>query len=413
MENLSELKKKIEKIFSNLFSNAFKYTPSGGHIGVSVTKGEKPGFLRFTVSNSGAEISEETKTNIFEAFSRGGMKPRIGSSSGLGLAIVKQLVDVIGGTIEMKSENFIVSFILDIPSPEVRADKSESDEDSAYEYAASEVDELVSETGRDDSDKTMHERKRWSIVLIEDDRGFRNYLSDRLSEDYNVYAESNGRDGIARAEKTAPDIIITDLIMPEADGFEVCRELRANIKTSHIPIVMLSGLGNSGDNRTKALEAGANVFLDKPVDLSYLKQQIKAFLKSREDMKNLYSKRYIAEPSKLVISSVDDKLLQKAMDCIERNMDNSDYDVDSFIRDMAMGRTLLYEKINRLTGMSIKEFIMDMRLKRAAQLMKDSDLNVSEISFKTGFANPKYFSICFKRHFGLTPTEFKKNSSED
>lgn len=403
----------IEKIFSNLFSNAFKYTPSGGHIGVSVTEGEKPGFLRFTVSNSGAEISEETKTNIFEAFSRGGMKPEVGSSSGLGLAIVKQLVDVIGGTIEMKSENFIVSFILDIPSPEVRADKSESDEDSAYEYAASEVDELVSETGRDDSDKPTLERKRWSIVLIEDDRDFRNYLSDRLSEDYNVYAESNGRDGIARAEKMVPDIIITDLIMPEADGLEVCRELRANIKTSHIPIVMLSGLGNSGDNRTKALEAGANVFLDKPVDLSYLKQQIKAFLKSREDMKNLYSKRYIAEPSKLVISSVDDKLLQKAMDCIERNMDNSDYDVDSFIRDMAMGRTLLYEKINRLTGMSIKEFIMDMRLKRAAQLMKDSDLNVSEISFKTGFANPKYFSICFKRHFGLTPTEFKKSSSED
>lgn len=398
----------VEKIFGNLFSNAFKYTPSGGHIGVTVTDSEKPGDVKFIVSNTGAEISGEEKAHLFEAFSKSSVKPETGTSNGLGLAIVKQLVDAVGGNIELNSENFIVSFIVDLPAPPVKEDSVAASEESAYEYASSEVDELVNESGSEEADKSQHDRKRWSLVIMEDDGDFRNYLADRLSEDYNVYAEPNGADGIARAEKTSPDIIITDLIMPEADGFEVCRKLRANIKTSHIPIVMLSGVGNDDDNRTRALQAGANVFIDKPVDMAYLKQQIKAMLKYMEDMKNLYSKRYIAEPSKITISSVDDNLLKKAIDCIERNMDNSEYDVDAFIGDMAMGRTLLYEKINRLTGMSIKEFIKDMRLKRAAQLMKDSDLTISEISFKTGFTNPKYFSVCFKRHFGLTPTEFKK-----
>ena len=156
-------------------------------------------------------------------------------------------------------------------------------------------------------------------------------------------------------------------MMPEADGFEVCRSLRSNIKTSHIPVIMLSALGKNTENKIKALECGANVFIDK-------------------------------------------ELLKKAMNYIERNMDNSDYNVDSFVSDMSIGRTLLYQKINDITGMSIKEFIMDVRLKRSAQLLRESDLTISEISVLTGFANPKYFSICFKRHFELTPSEFKKKS---
>ena len=133
-------------------------------------------------------------------------------------------------------------------------------------------------------------------------------------------------------------------------------------------------------------------------------------IRSQQELKERYSKKYIAEPSKITISSMDEELLKKAMNYIERNMDNSDYNVDSFVSDMSIGRTLLYQKINDITGMSIKEFIMDVRLKRSAQLLRESDLTISEISVLTGFANPKYFSICFKRHFELTPSEFKKKS---
>ena len=234
-----------------------------------------------------------------------------------------------------------------------------------------------------------HDRKACNIVVIEDDPNLRSYLEQRLSKHYNVYTAANGSEGIAKAERICPQIVITDLMMPEADGFEVCRSLRSNIKTSHIPVIMLSALGKNTENKIKALEC---------------------LIRTQQELKERYSKKYIAEPSKITISSMDEELLKKAMNYIERNMDNSDYNVDSFVSDMSIGRTLLYQKINDITGMSIKEFIMDVRLKRSAQLLRESDLTISEISVLTGFANPKYFSICFKRHFELTPSEFKKKS---
>jgi len=255
-----------------------------------------------------------------------------------------------------------------------------------------------------------HDRKACNIVVIEDDPNLRSYLEQRLSKHYNVYTAANGSEGIAKAERICPQIVITDLMMPEADGFEVCRSLRSNIKTSHIPVIMLSALGKNTENKIKALECGANVFIDKPFDMDFLLKQVANLIRSQQELKERYSKKYIAEPSKITISSMDEELLKKAMNYIERNMDNSDYNVDSFVSDMSIGRTLLYQKINDITGMSIKEFIMDVRLKRSAQLLRESDLTISEISVLTGFANPKYFSICFKRHFELTPSEFKKKS---
>jgi len=199
-------------------------------------------------------------------------------------------------------------------------------------------------------------------------------------------------------------------MMPEADGFDVCRKLRSNIKTSHIPIVVLSALGKNTENKIKALESGANVFIDKPFDMDYLLKQVDNLIKNQNELKASYSKKYIAEPAKITISSTDEDLLKRAMEHIEKNIGNIDYNVESFVSDMGIGRTLLYQKINDILGMSIKEFIMDIRLKRGAQLLEQSDLTVSEISYSIGFNNPKYFSICFKKQFGLTPTEFRKKS---
>ena len=216
-----------------------------------------------------------------------------------------------------------------------------------------------------------------------------------------------GDDGIAKVEKIMPHIVVTDLFMPGADGFEVCRSIRSDIKTSHIPIIMLSAAGETKNAKIDAFENGATVFMDKPVDIDVLLKQIDNLIKRQALLKNLYSKKYVAEPSKLTISSMDDELMRKAVSFIEQNMENEYYGVDDFVSDMAIGRTRLYQKITDLTGMSIKEFILDIRLKRAGQLLRESEYTVAEISTMTGFANPKYFSVCFKRHFGQTPTEFK------
>lgn len=410
----------IEKIFTNLFSNAIKYASENGYVGVRIypaRQDQRPEsappaagteYIAFTVTNTGAEIPDDKKEAIFESFNHlSDRRPQFESSSGLGLAIVKELVGNLNGTITLRSGNSKVAFTVVLPFT-LNAEKTDSAAES-YEYTVSEIDNLLTESDVM-APNDRHDRKACNIVVIEDDPNLRSYLEQRLSKHYNVYTAANGSEGIAKAERICPQIVITDLMMPEADGFEVCRSLRSNIKTSHIPVIMLSALGKNTENKIKALECGANVFIDKPFDMDFLLKQVANLIRTQQELKERYSKKYIAEPSKITISSMDEELLKKAMNYIERNMDNSDYNVDSFVSDMSIGRTLLYQKINDITGMSIKEFIMDVRLKRSAQLLRESDLTISEISVLTGFANPKYFSICFKRHFELTPSEFKKKS---
>lgn len=411
----------IEKIFTNLFSNAIKYTVESGYVGVKIKKiseveasqlmpqiDNSAEYLSFAITNTGSEIAEDKKETIFKSFSRlSSGRPAFEESTGLGLAIVKELVTTLNGSILLDSADSKVTFTIVLPFF-AYADERDNDEVS-YNYTISEIENILVET----EEVNLHDkrsRKAYNIVLVEDDPTLRNYMEERLSEFYNVYTASNGNEGIEKAERIFPQLVITDLMMPEANGFDVCHNLRSNIKTSHIPIVVLSALGKNTGNKIKALEAGANVFIDKPFDMDYLLKQVDNLIKNQNEMKELYSKKYIAEPSKITISSADEELLKKAMEHIEQNIDNIEYNVDSFVSDMGIGRTLLYQKINDILGMSIKEFIMDIRLKRGAQLLEESDLTISEISDRIGFNNPKYFSICFKKHFELTPTEFRKKS---
>ncbi|MDU1890359.1 MAG: response regulator [Dysgonomonas sp.] len=413
----------IEKIFTNLFSNAIKYTTENGYVGVriyeanheevinlasSINSENHIKYISITITNTGAEIPDDKKDIIFESFNRlTSHRPVFEESTGLGLAIVKELVESLNGTITLNSNNSKVSFTVVLPFA-LNTEKPDSGIVS-YDYTVSEIDNLLVESEEIDLHDKQN-RKAYNIVVIEDDPNLRSYMEQRLSEHYNVYTAANGNEGITKVEKIYPQIVITDLMMPEADGFDVCHSLRSNIQTSHIPIIVLSALGKNTENKIKALESGANVFIDKPFDMDFLLKQVRNLIKNQNELKELYSKKYIAEPSKITFSSMDEELLKKAMEQIEHNISNPDYNVETFVSDMGIGRTLLYQKINDIVGMSIKEFIMDIRLKRSAQLLKESDFTISEIADMTGFNNPKYFSICFKKHFELTPTEFKKKS---
>jgi len=411
----------IEKIFTNLFSNAIKYTTEKGFVGVKIKKTSQEElaalglltkmhstYLSVAITNTGTAIPDDKKAAIFESFNRlASNKPAFENSTGLGLAIVKELVNYLEGKVTLHSDNSKVTFTVVLPftSDIVKTDNK----GGSYDYTISEISNILAES-EEINLRDKHVRKTYSIVVIEDDPSLRAYMEQRLSEHYNVYTSVNGHEGIAKTEKIFPQMVITDLMMPEADGFDVCRKLRSNIKTSHIPIVVLSALGKNTENKIKALESGANVFIDKPFDMDYLLKQVDNLIKNQNELKASYSKKYIAEPAKITISSTDEDLLKRAMEHIEKNIGNIDYNVESFVSDMGIGRTLLYQKINDILGMSIKEFIMDIRLKRGAQLLEQSDLTVSEISYSIGFNNPKYFSICFKKQFGLTPTEFRKKS---
>ena len=310
-----------------------------------------------------------------------------------------------GGAVKVEYGNAQVVFTVTLRLPEVQV--AGNDTSSSYSFVVSEVDSLIEELKVKEG-SVKHARKSTTVVVIDDNPELRAYLEAHLSVHYNVYTASDGAEGLEKVDKVHPQVVITDLMMDGTDGFAVCRSLRNSLGSSHIPVIVLSGDAN---NKVKALESGANVFIEKPFDMDHLLSQVEGLLRMQAEMREYYSKKFVAEPSKLVISSMDEALLSKAMQHIERNMDNTDYDVDEFVYDMAVGRTILYQKIKDITGMSIKEFILDIRLKRAAQLLKDSSLTVSEISDRTGFANPKYFSVCFKRRFDISPSDFKKQDN--
>lgn len=415
----------IEKILTNLFSNALKYTSGKGYVGVRIYQSTaeeqsrlaiepdllEREYISIEVLNTSIGFSEEQIAKLFTSFNRlSSYRPTFEESSGLGLAIVKELVDAIGGKIWMVNKTNKVSFTMMLP---LKKEAGSGDmQSNVYDYTISEIDEILLEAEEPEL-SPKNARKSTSILLIDDDSNLRNYLERRLSEKYNVYLASDGHEGIIKAEKIYPQLIITDLMMPNTNGFEVCNHLRQNFKTSHIPVIMISGMGDVNQNKTKALEHGATVFIDKPFEIEYLIQQMDTILKNQQEMREMYSKRLVVDPAKVTITSMDEELLIKAMKFIEQHMANPNYSVDDFVSDMNTGRTILYQKINDIVGMSIKEFILNIRLKRSAYLLEHADLTVAEVAYQTGFNNAKYFSVCFKKQFETSPSEYKKRFSTE
>jgi len=410
----------VEKILTNLFSNALKYTPNKGYVGVRIYSSgsdekqrlsaapdeQENEYISLEVLNSGDAFSEEQITTLFSSFNRlSSQRPTFEESSGLGLAIVKELVDVMGGKIWMHNKMDKISFSMILP---LKKQAGSGDMQwNVYDYTISEIDDILLDHTEPENAATTISKVN-SILLIEDDPSMRNYLEQRLAERFNVYTASDGLEGLTKAEKIYPQLIITDLVMPNRNGLEVCRSLRQNFKTSHIPIIMISGNTDDNHSKIKALENGASVFIDKPFDVDYLLQQIETILKNQKELKEKYSKRIQVDPSNVTVTSMDEELLIKAMKVIEENIANASYSVEDFVADMNVGRTILYQKIHDIVGMSIKEFILNIRLKRSAYLLEKSDLTVAEVAYQTGFNNAKYFSVCFRKQFEQSPSEFKK-----
>jgi signal transduction histidine kinase/ligand-binding sensor domain-containing protein/DNA-binding response OmpR family regulator len=415
-----------EKIFTNLFSNAVKYSPEGESVIFKIslssssdkvlldrnlTSNSEIQSLTFEIINTGVTIPPQEVERLFESFSNlSAGKTAFQESTGLGLSIAKELILALGGAIQPVVRRDEVVFRVIIPfyivNPEdLTVQENSGEENYTYPYTLSELKSLDKYPSSENPEEKKN-RQPHSLVIIEDDQSLKDYLVKELSREFSVYPAKNGYEGIELVKKINPQIVVTDLMMPEPDGFEVCKRLKNNLKTSHIPIIMLSATANP-NKRVASLKEGAAVFIEKPFDMDFLIQQIRNLIESRENLKALYSKRYVVEPSQVVITSVDEAFFKKAVAFVEDNIQNPAYDVESFVSDMATSRTLLYRKINHATGMSIKEFILDLRMKRAAQLLKDSHYNVSEIAVMAGYNDSKYFSTCFKKHYGMTPTEFK------
>ncbi|RRN77705.1 DNA-binding response regulator [Pseudoxanthomonas sp. SGD-10] len=250
------------------------------------------------------------------------------------------------------------------------------------------------------------------MLVVEDNQELRTFIVESLSGKYNLLEAADGQEGLEIAIKHLPDVVVSDVTMPNMDGNELSRHLKSNDVTSHIPVIMLTAMA-SHFNQVEGLQSGANVYLTKPFSIQLLELHIENLIKSGDALREKYSKQIMLTPRNVEVENPEEKFLNKLMQLVEDNMENPDFNVTLLVDKIGMSQTVLYKKIKALTGMAITDFIKSIRLKRAAQLLKQRKLNISEVAYSVGFNDRKYFSKEFKKQFGKSPSEFLDEEGEE
>ncbi len=383
---------KITKTVMNLLSNAVKYTPEGGKITVSLKyTGDK---VLISVADTGKGISANDKEHIFERFYRTSDKSDTTTGTGIGLSLVAEYVKLHDGTVEV-SDNTPCGSVFTIILP-YRNDPGEQTAPHRDEAADN------PESALPDAESTDNYRPK--ILFVDDNSDLTRFLKDEFENDFDVSCAADGVEALAATEKESFDVIVSDLMMPNMDGIQLCRHIKANPATVDIPFVMLTAK-HDVDSVIEGLTLGADEYITKPFNNAVLAIKIKRLtaLKQRGMRRTLIE----PSPSEIKITSLDEQLVEKAVKYVEDNMQRSDLTVEELSRGLGMSRVHLYKKLLALTGKTPVEFIRVMRLKRAAQYLRESQLTVAEIAYKLGFNNPKYFSKYFKEEFGISPSEYQ------
>jgi len=404
----------LEKVLFNLVSNAIKYTKSGGFVKIVLNPSKKADFLEISVIDSGIGIPEEHLSKIFDRFYHfGGNKDSFENGFGIGLSLTKNLIELHKGFITVTSEpgkgsNFTISLPLvgSIYLNEDKADKViwKTDFTSIVEsiekqMVNTQIDITNSEINNLDSTKAL-------VLIVDDNEELLQNISHYLSETYNVIVAQNGKIGFEMAFQHQPDIIVSDIVMPEMDGFELCFKIKNNINTSHIPVILLTARGDS-DSQYESIEIGADYFIPKPFNIKLLSLRIKKVIESREKLKKLFSSNQYSDLKEITTNSKDEQFMSKLMNHINVHIGEPDLKIDLIADSLGMSRSTFFRKIKSLTGTTGKEFVDSVRLKKAAQLLIESDQNISEIAYDIGHSSPLYFSKWFKSYYKMSPTEYK------
>lgn len=396
----------LELILSNLLSNAFKFTPDHGSITVRLE--EDVNYFILEVEDTGSGIPEDKQALIFDRFYQVN-NDYVGT--GIGLSLVKRLVDLHHGKIEVKSKPGEGSrFTVYFPQNEEVYDKAEIEtghDDNTVKIHQKSLDFILDESIKEDSDQVDTQISD-TLLIVEDNADVTEYLVERLSKHYHVYTASNGLEALDVLKDKEVDLILTDVMMPEIDGIKLCKSLKQNIKTCHIPVIILSARSNTED-QLQGLEVGADDYLPKPFTFSVLKAKIQNMLKSRRRTLEHYSKSLEIEPEKITFNAMDEELLKRAMKIVIDNLDNSEFSTDTFCSEMGMSRSNLHLKLKAITGESTIDFIKKIRFNEACKLLLDGRYNVAEVSTMVGFNTPSYFATSFKKYFGVLPTEYIKS----
>ena len=413
---------KLEKILNNLLSNAFKFTNEGGRVTVAASVRVQVGAgsdesLDIAVSNTGKGIPKDEQGKIFDRFyqAESGLKKE-GGGTGIGLALVYELVHLLHGYITVESEaDQETVFKVEIP-----LGKSHLMEDEYTIVEHPEKSTLTAEekhstalqtellSASDVPGSKVEDDHRSRVLIVEDNEEIRWLVAERLKSEFIVLEAVDGSAGLKVATEQTPDLVITDLMMPGMEGTELCRRLKMNLETSHIPIIMLTAKATQ-DQKLEGLEAGADDYIPKPFDIRELEVRARNLVEQRRLLREKFSNRITLDPGEITITPLDEQFLRRAMEVVESHLGDDTFDVKAFRELMNMSRSTLTRKLQALTDQAPVEFIRTMRLKRAADLLKMGFGNVSEVAMEVGFSNPSYFSKMFRRSYNIAPADYLKS----
>ena len=398
---------KVGKIVMNLLSNAFKFTPEGGRVTVMIEHvAGTPDILEIKIADTGIGISDVDKEHIFERFYQAGHKGvEETTGNGIGLSLVRDFVTLHEGEVKVFDNIGMGSvFVIQFPVKHVETQVQLPEETGMP--AGDEEDKEMKEEAREET-----ERKNFPLLLIVDDNeDFRIFMRYSLELQYRVKLAVNGKEAWEMMQEELPDLVISDVMMPQMDGNELCRLIKQDKRTAHIPVILLTARQNT-EAKLEGLQTGADDYVTKPFNMTILVLRIRKLIELSR-YHRVTQGMIDPAPSEIVITSLDEKLIEKAIKYVEDNMSRTELSVEELSRELGMSRVHLYKKLLQITGKTPIEFIRVIRLKRAAQLLRESQLHVSEVAFEVGFNNPKYFSRYFKDEFGVLPSVYQEKEGK-
>ncbi len=411
----------FDKVLLNVLSNAFKYTPEGGKITVSLSKGRNESsrgalknYFEITVTDTGIGIDKEKIEQIFERFYQiNNDLTQSNFGTGIGLHLAKSLVTLHHGTIkaENREDEGGTRFVIRLPlgSNHLKSDELEDPDETPTRVATSTFTPPFAEDNVANGSPKVKAKSRYRVLIVEDEEEIRRYIRDELSADFRISECANGREALDFALREKPDLVISDVMMPEMDGMTLCRKMKQNLNTSHIPVILLTAKSKAED-RLEGLELGADAYIVKPFNTELLRSTVGNLISNRERLKGKFSgeKQVDEKIEKIEKKSNDEILMEKIMKIVNENLSNPELNVEMLAAGVGMSRVHMHRKLKELANQSARDFIRSIRLKQAATLLQEKNLTVSEVAYTTGFSNLSHFSNSFRDFYGISPTEYKE-----
>jgi signal transduction histidine kinase/DNA-binding response OmpR family regulator len=404
---------KLERILFNILSNAFKFTHEGGKISLALSMSDRKSagpvkWLLIKVSDSGIGIPADKKEKIFERFFQHSTSASIlNQGSGIGLSITREFVKMHGGEIDVDSEpGKGTSFNIHLPFIPLQLPAANTQELITSEEPAPEDEQVATAAEANGSINALNDNTAMPLILlVEDNEDFRFYLKDNLRLHYKIIEAANGKEAWHKTLSHHPQLIVSDISMPEMDGNLLTQKIKSDKRTSHIPVILLTALTGE-NNQITGLKTGANDYITKPFNFEVLNAKIQNLLALKDTFKNTYSKQIKVLAPEVKIESENEKLLQEVMRYLEENLTNAKLSVEELSKHVGMSRSTLYNKILELTGETPIEFIRSVKLDKAAILLEKGEQNVAQIAYSVGFSTPNYFAKSFKAKFDMLPSEY-------